>query len=53
MTLSFEDSCGRVLYSAYHTEGEGGATALLPQEKALVYVLFEVSTCLIDPIIPK
>jgi hypothetical protein len=53
MTLSFEDACGRVLYSAYHTEGDGSSSSLLPQEKALVYVLFEVSTCLIDPIIPK
>ena len=55
MTVSFEDSCGRVLYSAYHTEGAAGRTGnqLLPQEKALMYVLFEVSTCLIDPVIPK
>jgi hypothetical protein len=52
MTVSFEDSCGRVLYSAYHSEGNGGA-ALLPQEKALMYVLFEVTTCLVDPILPK
>lgn len=52
MTLSFEDACGRVLYSAYHSEGTGG-TQLLPQEKALMYVLFEVTTCIIDPVIPK
>ncbi|MFO0638873.1 MAG: hypothetical protein U0183_06655 [Polyangiaceae bacterium] len=55
MTLSFEDACGRVLYSAYHTEGDaiGGGGKLLAQEKALMYVLFEVSTCLVDPVIPK
>jgi hypothetical protein len=53
MTLSFEDGCGRVLYSAYHTEGTGSLGKLLPQEKALMYVLFEVSTCLVDPVIPR
>ena len=55
MTLSFEDACGRVLYSAYHTEGDaiGGGGKLLAQEKALMYVLFEVSTCLVDPVIPR
>ena len=55
MTVSFEDRCGRVLYSAYHTEGSAGGSGggLLPQEKALMYVLFEMSTCLIDPVIPK
>ena len=50
-TVSFERSCGRVLFSTYHTEGNGGAT-LLPQEKALLYVLLEVSVCLNQPI-PK
>ena len=54
MTLSFEDGCGRVLYSAYHSEGDPSAsTTLLPQEKALMYVLFEVTTCIVDPVIPK
>ncbi len=50
-TVSFERACGRVLFSTYHTEGNGGA-ALLPQEKALLYVLLEVAVCLEDPI-PK
>lgn len=50
-TVSFERSCGRVLFSTYHTEGAGGAT-LLPQEKALLYILLEVSVCLNQPI-PK
>ncbi len=48
MTLSFEDVCGRVLYSAYHFKGEGNSP-LIPQEKALLYVLLDVSTCVIDP----
>ncbi len=50
-TISFERSCGRVLFSTYHTEGNGGAT-LLPQEKALLYVLLEVAVCVNQPI-PK
>ncbi len=50
-TVSFERSCGRVLFSTYHTEGVGGPT-LLPQEKALLYVLLEVSVCLNQPV-PK
>jgi hypothetical protein len=46
-TVSFEDGCGRVLFSTYHTEGVtgGGSTDFLPQEKALLYVLLEVSVC--------
>ncbi|MGH7280747.1 MAG: carboxypeptidase-like regulatory domain-containing protein [Polyangiaceae bacterium] len=46
-TVSFEDGCGRVLFSTYHTEGTtgGGSTDFLPQEKALMYVLLEVSVC--------
>jgi hypothetical protein len=43
-TVSFEDQCGRVLFSTYHTEsGSGGG--LLAQEKALLYVLLEVGVC--------
>jgi hypothetical protein len=43
-TVSFEDGCGRVLFSTYHTEGAGSAQ-LLAQEKALLYVLLEVGVC--------
>jgi hypothetical protein len=50
-TISFERSCGRVLFSTYHTEGTGGAT-LIPQEKALLYVLLEVAVCQNQPL-PK
>jgi hypothetical protein len=43
-TVSFEDQCGRVLFSTYHTEnGMGGG--LTAQEKALLYVLLEVGVC--------
>jgi hypothetical protein len=46
-TISFTRSCGRVLFSTYHTENGTGATAkLTPQELALLYVLLEVSVCL-------
>jgi len=48
-TLSFEKGCGRVLFSTYHTEGTGSGS-LLPQEKALLYVLLEVAVCVGTPI---
>ncbi len=47
-TVSFQNKCGRVLFSTYHTEsgvGGGGASTLLAQEKALLYVLLEVGVC--------
>ncbi len=45
-TVSFENKCGRVLFSTYHTEaGFGGSSSLLAQEKALLYVLLEVDVC--------
>jgi hypothetical protein len=43
-TISFQDKCGRVLYSSYHTEGDGNG-GLLAQEKALLHVLLEVGVC--------
>ena len=50
-TVSFERGCGRVLFSTYHTEGNGSA-GLLAQEKALLYVLLEVGVCVGVPV-PK
>jgi hypothetical protein len=46
-TVSFQDKCGRVLYSTYHAEGtdNGGSNTLLAQEKALFHILLEVSAC--------
>jgi hypothetical protein len=46
-TVSFQDRCGRVLYSTYHAEGtdNGGSNTLLAQEKALFHILLEVATC--------
>jgi len=49
-TVSFERSCGRVLFSTYHTEADKGSTTdLLPQEKALLYILLEVGICVAPP----
>jgi hypothetical protein len=50
-TVSFGDTCGRVLFSTYHTEGSvgGGSGTLLPQEKALLYTLLEVTVCVGKP----
>jgi hypothetical protein len=52
-TISFEDKCGRVLFSTYHTEGNADSGTLLAQEKALLYVLLEVGVCVGPPIPPK
>ena len=46
-TVSFEQQCGRVMYSTYHTEADQGSfTNLMPQEKALMYILLEVGVCI-------
>ena len=42
-TVSFENGCGRVLYSTYHTEPF--SNDLAPQERALLGVLLEASVC--------
>jgi len=41
-TVSFEQGCGRVLFSTYHTET---SSTLQPQARALLYILLEVSVC--------
>ena len=51
-TVSFENGCGRVLFSTYHTEGNGNAV-LLAQEKTLLYVLLEVGVCVGLPPPPR
>lgn len=43
-TVSFEQACGRVLFSTYHTQPSAGP-GLKAQELALLYVLLEVSVC--------
>lgn len=42
-TVSFDYTCGRVLFSTYHTEATSGS--FLPQEKVLMYILFEMAVC--------
>lgn len=44
-TVSFQRGCGRVLFSTYHTASTDPTQPLLPQEKALLYVLLEVAVC--------
>jgi hypothetical protein len=45
-TVTFGRGCGRVLFSSYHTEGQlGGGSPLIAQEKALMYILLEVTAC--------
>jgi hypothetical protein len=51
-TISFQQACGRVLFSTYHTEAAlnpGPNAPLLPQEQALLYVLLEVAVCVGPP----
>lgn len=46
-TCDFVDTdkqgCGRVLFSSYHTHGEGAE--LIPQERILEYMLLEIGAC--------
>ncbi len=49
-TVSFQDQCGRVMFSTYHTEGGAGESTLLAQELALLYVLLEVGVCVTEPV---
>jgi hypothetical protein len=54
-TVSFQDRCGRVLYSTYHAEGSDsvfGQGDFLAQEKALMHILLEVGVCVGQKPIP-
>ena len=51
-TVSFDNQCGRVLFSTYHAEG-GEADALLAQEKALLFILLEVGVCIGEQPLPR
>lgn len=50
-TVTMQDGCGRVLFSTYHTEIDESNGNLLPQERALLYVLLEVAVCMNAPIV--
>lgn len=45
---SMEFGCGRALLSTFHVHG-GTSSSLLMQEKALLYMLLDVSTCIGEP----
>jgi len=51
-TTTFEHSCGRVLYTTYHTQPTAEASAPLePQALALLYLILEVNVCVGPPVI--
>lgn len=51
LTVTYEPTgCGRVLYSTYHTT-EGTHTGLVPQERALLYLIMEIGVCKSGPIV--
>jgi len=43
-TVTFEPSCGRVLYSTYHT-ADKTHRGLVPQERVLLYLIMEIGVC--------
>ncbi len=43
-TVTFEPSCGRVLYSTYHTAQKTHAY-LVPQERVLLHLIMEIGVC--------
>jgi hypothetical protein len=60
MTATFDyNSCGRVLWSAYHTTGNGGmptspfpsycgdsSMPMTPQERVLEFLVFNLTSCI-------
>ena len=46
-TISFQYGCGRALFSTYHTEA-WGTDSLMPQERALLYIIVEIGVCIGD-----
>lgn len=52
VTTSFQQACGRVLYTTYHTQPTEETNAPLePQALALLYLILEVGVCLEPPVI--
>lgn len=47
-TVTFEPSCGRVLYSTYHTAQKTHAW-LVPQERVLLHLIMEIGVCNAGP----
>jgi hypothetical protein len=48
--VTFEPSCGRVLYSTYHT-AQKTHEWLVPQERVLLHLIMELGVCNAGPII--
>jgi hypothetical protein len=48
-TVTFEPSCGRVLYSTYHT-AQKTHRHLVPQERVLLHLIMEIGVCTTIPI---
>jgi hypothetical protein len=51
LTVTYDRGCGRVLYTSYHTVGEGASRAMAPQELILAYLTLEIGTCIEDPVL--
>lgn len=49
-TVTFEPSCGRVLYSTYHT-AQKPHPGLVPQERVLLHLIMEIGVCNDGPIV--
>lgn len=49
-TVTFEPSCGRVLYSTYHT-AQKTHVGLVPQERVLLHLIMEIGVCNDGPVI--
>ena len=49
-TVTFEPSCGRVMYSTYHT-AQKTHEYLVPQERVLLYLIMEIGVCNDGPIV--
>lgn len=49
-TVTFEPSCGRVMYATYHTAQKTHAH-LVPQERVLLHLIMEIGVCNDGPIV--
>jgi len=59
LTATFENGCGRSLYTSYHTaesdlfgyDEPSDSTELIAQEQALAYMILEIGSCIEDPVL--
>jgi hypothetical protein len=45
LTVTWPYGAGKVLFSTYHTVGEGGHPDVYPQEYVLIYLIMEIGVC--------